>query len=70
VAQLLPIQKPRILFSTGLAHYEAEKYADAIRQLEGAIQLEPKIAEYHHILAKSYGREAERVNWFRAMNFC
>ncbi|MCZ6804653.1 MAG: hypothetical protein O7D86_12175 [Proteobacteria bacterium] len=57
------------LFKSGLAHYEVEKYDEAIKQLEGAIQLEPEIAEYHHILAKSYGREAERTNWFMAMNY-
>lgn len=55
------------LFNSGLAHYEDEKYDEAIKQLEGAIQLEPEIAEYHHILAKSYGREAERTDLFRAM---
>ena len=56
------------LFISGLAHYEVEKYDEAIKQLEGAIHLEPEIAEYHPVLAKSYGREAERTNWFKAMN--
>ena len=55
------------LFRTGLSHYENEKYAAAIEQLEGAIKLEPEVAKYHHILAVSYGREAERVNFIKAM---
>jgi tetratricopeptide (TPR) repeat protein len=56
------------LFHTGLNHYEQEKYNEAIKQLEVAVQIEPQVAEYHHILAKSYGKEAERTNWFRAMS--
>ena len=57
------------LYNSGLSHYENEKYAEAINQLEGAIKLEPEVAKYHHILAVSYGREAEQVNWITAMGF-
>jgi tetratricopeptide (TPR) repeat protein len=57
------------LFNSGLTHYENEKYGEAIKQLENAIKLEPEVAKYHHILAVSYGREAEKTNWFRAMNY-
>ena len=57
------------LFISGLAHFEEEKYIEAINKLEVAVQIEPQVAEYHHVLAKSYGREAERANWFKAMNF-
>ena len=58
-----------ILFNSGIANYDAEKYDEAIKQLEGAIKMDSKIAKYHHILAVSYGREAERVNWFKAMSY-
>ncbi len=57
------------LYNSGLAHYENEKYSEAIKQLESAVTLEPEVAKYHHILAVSYGREAENVNWFKAMNY-
>lgn len=57
------------LFNSGLAQYEAQKYAEAISTLEGAVLLEPDVSKYHHILAVSYGREAERVSWFKAIKF-
>jgi tetratricopeptide (TPR) repeat protein len=57
------------LFNSGLAYYEDEKYSEAIKKLEVAVEIDPQIAEYHHILAKSYGREAERTNWFKAMSY-
>lgn len=55
------------LFKTGLAYYEQEQYELAIPPLENAVKLEADNAEYHRILAVSYGREAERVNWFSAI---
>lgn len=55
-------------YNSGLAYFEAQQYAAAIKQLQMAVKLEPENATYHHILAKSYGREAESANWFRAMD--
>ena len=57
------------LFNSGLAHFEDEKYIEAIKKLEVAVEIEPQVAEYHHVLAKSYGREAERTNWFKAVSY-
>ncbi|GEM_PF-1925119 len=57
------------LFNSGLAHFEDEKYIEAIKKLEVAVEIDPQVAEYHHILAKSYGRQAERTNWFKAVTF-
>jgi tetratricopeptide (TPR) repeat protein len=56
------------LYNSGLVHFEGQKYNVAIEKLENAIKLEPKNAAYHQLLAKSYGREAENANWFRAMS--
>ncbi len=55
-------------YNSGLAYFENQQYGAAIEQLQTAIKLEPDNATYHHILAKSYGREAESANWFRAMD--
>ncbi|MCG8379552.1 MAG: tetratricopeptide repeat protein, partial [Proteobacteria bacterium] len=55
-------------FQAGFELYEQDKYDLAIPFLEKAVKLEPDNAIYHHILAKSYGREAERVNWLSAIN--
>ena len=56
-------------FTKGNDLYEAEQYDEAIPYLEHAVKAEPENAIYHHVLAKSYGREAEKVNWFSAMNY-
>jgi tetratricopeptide (TPR) repeat protein len=55
-------------YNSGLAYFEGKQYDAAIEQLQIAIKLEPENATYHHILARSYGREAESANWFRAMD--
>ena len=55
-------------YASGLAYFENQQYLAAIEQLQKAIKLEPGNAAYHHILAKSYGREAESANWLRAMD--
>lgn len=57
------------LYISGLAHYENKEYEAAIKQLKLAVEQKPQIAKYHHILAVSYGREAEHVNWFKAMDY-
>jgi len=57
------------LFQSGLSHYENKQYDKAIKQLKRAVESEPEEAKYHHILAVSYGREAENVNWFKAMDY-
>jgi tetratricopeptide (TPR) repeat protein len=57
------------IYLTGLAHYQKKNYEEAIKQLEIAVAQGPDVAKYHHILAVSYGREAENVNWFKAMDY-
>ena len=60
---------PESLYISGLAHYENKQYEKAVTDLKVAVEKEPEIAKYHHILAVSYGREAENVNWFKAMDY-
>ena len=55
------------LYLSGLDLFEKGKFEDSIEKLESAVKLEPNIAKYHHILAKSYGRQAEGSIWFKAM---
>ena len=59
----------KALAAKGFALYEAEHYEEAIEVLTGLVNLQPEHADYHHTLAKSYGRQAEQVNWFKAMNY-
>lgn len=60
---------PESLYISGLAHYEEKHYEEAIADLKLAVEKKPEVAKYHHILAVSYGREAENVNWFKAMDY-
>jgi len=69
IANELPVGNPENLYLTGLALYEDKNYAQAIEQLKVAVAQKPEVAKYHHILAVSYGREAENVNWFKAMDY-
>ena len=57
------------LYSSGLSHYEQKHYEKAITDLKVAVEKQPKMAKYHHILAVSYGREAAQANWFKAMDY-
>lgn len=49
--------------------YEAGNYDEIIALLKDAIVTEPDNAAYHHMLAKSYGRSAQRVNWLKAIEY-
>lgn len=57
------------LYSSGLSHYEKKHYEKAITDLKVAVEKEPEMAKYHHILAVSYGRQAAQANWFKAMDY-
>lgn len=57
------------LYFSALSHYEKKHYEEAITDLKVAVEKEPEMAKYHHILAVSYGREAEQANWFKAMSY-
>lgn len=57
------------LYLSGLANYEKKHYEEAISDLKIAVENKPQVAKYHHILAVSYGREAQNVNWFKAMDY-
>lgn len=61
--------KAERFYNAGYRYYENKKYDEAITQLKSAVALESEVAKYHHILAVSYGREAERCNWFKAMSY-
>ena len=49
--------------------YEAGNYDKVIALLEDDVRAEPENAAYHHLLAKGYGREAQRVNWIKAIDY-
>jgi tetratricopeptide (TPR) repeat protein len=69
IAIEVDLSKAENLYNSGLTHYENKKYEEAIKQLESAVALDPEIAEYHHILAVSYGQEAKKATWFKAMDY-
>ena len=63
------LEDSETLYLSGLANYEKKNYEEAIKLLQLAVTQKPDVAKYHHILAVSYGREAENVNWFKAMDY-
>ncbi len=63
------LEDSETLYLSGLAYYEKKNYEEAIKLLQSAVVQKPDVAKYHHILAVSYGREAENVNWFKAMDY-
>lgn len=69
MANKATIVEAESLYHSALAYYKNEKYDKAISQLKSAVALESKVAKYHHILAVSYGRQAEKANWLKAMDY-
>ena len=57
------------VLETGKSMYEAGDYDQVIALLKDAIADAPDNAEYHHLIAKSYGHAALKVNWFKAMDY-
>ena len=58
-----------LLYLSSIDSYDAFKYEDSIKKLLGAIEKEPNVAKYHHLLAKSYGKEAEKSGWLKAVRY-
>ncbi len=54
-------------FKQGLAFYENDEIAMAIKEFTSAISKSPNTSHYHHWLAKSYGELAEKSGWLKAM---
>lgn len=55
------------LYQLADQQYDLGDYETAVQFLKMAIQKEPNNSNYHHLLAKSYGRIAEDSNWISAM---
>ncbi len=56
-------------YQTAYQHYENEQYEAAIPLLEKLVEAEADNADFHHLLARCYGRRAEQVNWFSAIKY-
>ena len=54
------------LFKQGMEYYADENYPDASDFFSRAVALAPYTSTYHHWLGKSYGRQAEQANIFKA----
>ena len=47
-------------------YYQEERWDDAIRECETAVQLEPMKAEYHLWLGRAYGEKADQIHSIKA----
>ena len=55
------------LYQSGLHWFDLANFENSIEKLEDAVEIKPRVAKYHHILAKSYGRLAEESGWLKAI---
>ena len=59
---------PQSLFAQGQRYFTQGDYHKAVHSLKAAVELAPGNAHYHHWLGMSYGRLAEKANWFSAIS--
>ena len=55
------------VFRQGQILYEQGKFKAASEAFSSAVEQSPDHADYHHWLAKAYGRIAENASWFTAV---
>ncbi|MCZ6525509.1 MAG: hypothetical protein O6928_02975 [Gammaproteobacteria bacterium] len=56
------------LFNQAQALYDMNDYEHALTPIKQAVSLAPEESDYHHLLAKCYGKLAENSNWFKALS--
>ena len=61
--------EPASLEKQAYTYYANKHYPEAISLFEELAAKAPDNAAYHHMLAKSYGREAEQAGWFKAIGY-
>ncbi len=54
-------------FHRGQALYAQARFEEAVAAFESAVATMPQRSDYHHWLAKAYGRLAETSGWVRAI---
>ena len=57
-----------LLALLGESYYQLREYSRAAASFEHAIQVSPKVSEYHDWLGKAYGRRAEESMFLGAMS--
>jgi tetratricopeptide (TPR) repeat protein len=61
-------QRAILYYWLGRCDYELHDNDKAVNNAERAVELEPKVASYHHFLARAYGHKAEYANWFSGLS--
>jgi tetratricopeptide (TPR) repeat protein len=61
-------QRAILFYWLGRCDYELHDNDKAVNNAERAVELEPKVASYHHFLARAYGHKAEFSNWFSGLS--
>ena len=60
-------QRAILFYWLGRCAFELHDNDQAVNNAERAVDLDPKVAAYHHFLARAYGHKAERANWFSGL---
>ncbi len=63
-----PPQRAVLYYWLGRCAFELQDNDQAVNNAERAVELEPKVAAYHHFLARAYGHKAEHSNWFTGLS--
>jgi tetratricopeptide (TPR) repeat protein len=61
-------QRAILFYWLGRCAFELHDNDQAVNNAERAVELDPKVAAYHHFLARAYGHKAERANWFSGLS--
>lgn len=57
-----------LLFNQAQTLYDMNDYEHALPPIKQAVSLAPNQSDYHHLLAKCYGKLAENSGWFKAVS--
>jgi len=58
-----------LLWFSGRTHLKLQKWDEAVKDLEKAVEIEPSSSLYHLWLGRAYGEKASRASIFRALSW-
>jgi len=60
---------PEVLYHLGRVNLFQGKIDSAVKQLEGVVKLNPKVAKYHLGLGEAYGQKAQKANVLQKLSW-
>lgn len=73
IVLLLPLlaqaSAPETLYDLGRGRYDRGEYRVAVEYLENSVRLSPQSSDYHLWLGMAYGRLAQKLPWYQAIDY-